>query len=51
MWGEFMKDNPLLNYSEQLAVDVEALCKTLDHKGNANIIFQIRKSSSSVFAT
>ena len=45
-----MKDNPLLKYSEQLAINVEALCKALDHKGNANIIFQIRKSSSSVFA-
>lgn len=45
-----MPDNPLLKNAEQLAIDIEALCKTLEHKGNSNIIFQIRKSSSSVFA-
>ena len=45
-----MKDNPLLKNAEQLAVDIETLCKTLEHKGNSNIIFQICKSSSSVFA-
>lgn len=45
-----MKDNPLLNYSEQLAVDIELLCKSLQHKDNSNTIFQIRRSSSSVFA-
>ena len=45
-----MKDNPLLENAEQLAVEIESLCKTLEHKGNSNIIFQIRKSSSSVFA-
>ena len=45
-----MKDNPLLKNAEQLAVDIEFLCKTLERKGNSNIIFQIRKSSSSVFA-
>ncbi|MDD6478963.1 MAG: four helix bundle protein [Oscillospiraceae bacterium] len=45
-----MKDNPLLKNAEQLAVDIESLCKTLECKGNSNIIFQIRKSSSSVFA-
>ena len=45
-----MKDNPLLKNAEQLAVDIETLCKTLEHKGNSNIIFQIRKSSSSIFA-
>jgi four helix bundle protein len=45
-----MKDNPLLKYAEQLAFKIESLCKTLEHKGNSNIIFQIRKSSSSVFA-
>ena len=48
--GESMKDNPLLNYAEQLAVNVESLCKSLERKDNSNIIFQIRKSSSSVFA-
>lgn len=45
-----MKDNPLLKYSEQLAVDIETLCKSLERKDNSNVIFQIRKSSSSVFA-
>ena len=45
-----MKDNPLLNFSEQLAVDIESLCKSLEHKNNSNTIFQLRKSSSSVFA-
>ena len=45
-----MKNNPLLKNAEQLAVDVESLCKKLEHKGNSNIILQIRKSSSSVFA-
>ena len=45
-----MRDNPLLKNSEQLAVEIESLCKTLERKGNSNIIFQIRKSSSSVFA-
>ena len=45
-----MKDNPLLKNAEQLAFDIENLCKTLEYKSNSNIIFQIRKSSSSVFA-
>ena len=46
-----MKDNPLMKYSEQLAVDIEKMCKSLDNKkDNANTILQIRKSSSSVFA-
>lgn len=46
-----MKDNPLMKYSEQLAVGIEKLCKSLDNKrDNTNTIFQIRKSSSSVFA-
>ena len=45
-----MKDNPLLKYSEQLATDIETLCKSLGRKDNSNTIFQIRKSSSSVFA-
>ena len=45
-----MKDNPLLNFSEQLAIDIESLCKSLEHKNNSNTIFQLRKSSSSVFA-
>ncbi len=45
-----MKDNPLFKYVEQLAVEIEALCKTLECKDNSNTIFQIRKSSTSVFA-
>ena len=45
-----MKDNPLLKNAEQLAIGVETLYKQLERKGNSNIIFQIRKSSSSVFA-
>ena len=45
-----MKDNPLLKCSEQLAFEIETLCKLLEHKDNSNAIFQIRKSSSSVFA-
>ena len=45
-----MKDNPLLKYAEQLAVQIDALCKTLESKDSANTVFQIRKSSSSVFA-
>ena len=45
-----MKENPLLKYAEQLAVQIDALCKNLKSKDNANTVFQIRKSSSSVFA-
>ena len=45
-----MKDNPLLKYAEQLAVNIETLCKSLERKDNSNTIFQIRKSSSSVLA-
>ena len=45
-----MKDNPLLKFSEQLAFEIEFLCKSLERKDNSNAIFQIRKSSSSVFA-
>ena len=49
--GENMKENPLMKYSEQLAVEIEKMCKSLDNKkDNANTILQIRKSSSSVFA-
>ena len=43
-----MAKNLLLDYSEQLAVGIEMLCKNI--RGNSNIVFQIRKSSSSVFA-
>lgn len=45
-----MKNNPLMKYSEELAVEIEKLCKSLEKKDNTNAIFQIRKSSSSVFA-
>ena len=45
-----MENNPLLKYAEQLAFEIESLCKSLEHKDNSNSIFQIRKSSSSVFA-
>ena len=45
-----MKDNPLLKNAEQLAVQIDALCKSLDQRDNSNTVFQIRKSSSSVFA-
>ena len=46
-----MKDNVLMRHAEQLAVDIEELCKTLMNvKGTSNTILQIRKSSSSVFA-
>ena len=46
-----MKDNPLLKYSETLAIEIEIMCKSLQNKkDNANTIFQIKKSSSSVFA-
>ena len=46
-----MKKNLLLNYSEQLAVEIEQLCKSLSTvKETRNTVFQLRKSSSSVFA-
>ena len=40
--------NFLLIYSEQLATDIELLCRNI--KVPSNTIFQIRKSSSSVYA-
>ena len=43
-----MPKNYLLVYSERLATDIELLCKII--KAPSNIIFQIRKSSSSVYA-
>ena len=43
-----MNENLLLKYSEQLATEIDLRCKTIS--GNSNTIFQIRKSSSSVFA-
>ena len=43
-----MAKNLLLEYSKQLAIECELLCKSI--KGNANTVFQLRKSSSSVFS-
>ena len=43
-----MGENLLLKYSEQLATEIELLCKNI--QGNSNTVFQIRKSSSSVYA-
>ena len=43
-----MGKNLLLEYSEELATKCELLCKSIN--GNANTVFQLRKSSSSVFA-
>jgi len=42
-----MPKNYLLIYSEQLATDIELLCKNI--KAPSNTLFQIRKSSSSVY--
>ncbi len=43
-----MPKNYLLIYSEQLATDIELLCQNI--KAPSNTIFQIRKSSSSIYA-
>ena len=43
-----MAENYLLKYSEQLATEVEQLCRRI--KAPSNTIFQIRKNSSSVYA-
>ena len=43
-----MSKNYLLIYSEKLAVDIELLCQNI--KASSNTVFQIRKSSSSVYA-
>ncbi len=40
--------NYLLIYSEQLATEIELLCQSV--KAPSNSIFQIRKSSSSIYA-
>ena len=44
----YMAKNYLLIYAEQLATDVELLCQNI--KAPSNTLFQIRKSSSSVYA-
>ena len=43
-----MSKNCLLIYAEQLATDAESLCQKI--KAPSNTLFQIRKSSSSVYA-
>ena len=43
-----MAKNYLLVYSEQLATDIELLCQSI--KVSSNTLFQLRKSSSSVYA-
>ena len=43
-----MAKNYLLTYAEQLSTDVELLCQNI--KAPSNTLFQIRKSSSSVYA-
>ena len=43
-----MAKNYLLIYAEQLATDVELLCQNI--KAPSNTLFQLRKSSSSVYA-
>ena len=43
-----MSKNYLLIYAEQLATEIELLCQTI--KAPSNTLFQIRKSSSSVYA-
>ena len=43
-----MAKNLLLEYSEKLACEIAALCN--EHKIDSNTVFQIKKSSSSVFA-
>ena len=43
-----MSKNYLLIYAEQLATDAELLCQNI--KAPSNTLFQLRKSSSSVYA-
>ena len=43
-----MSKNYLLTYSEQLATEIELLCQNI--KASSNTLFQIRKSSSSIYA-
>ncbi|MEE0927909.1 MAG: four helix bundle protein [Acutalibacteraceae bacterium] len=43
-----MSKNYLLIYSEQLATNIEFLCQNI--KAPSNTLFQIRKSSSSIYA-
>ncbi len=43
-----MSKNYLLIYSEQLATEIELMCQSI--KASSNTLFQIRKSSSSIYA-
>ena len=43
-----MSKNYLLIYSEQLATEIELMCQNI--KAPTNTLFQIRKSSSSIYA-
>ena len=43
-----MAENYLLIYSEQLSTNIALLCQNI--KAPSNTLFQIRKSSSSVYA-
>ena len=43
-----MTKNYLLIYSEQIATDIELLCQRI--RVSSNTIFQLRKSSSSIYA-
>lgn len=43
-----MPKNYLLAYSEELATSIELMCKNI--KTTSNTLFQLRKSSSSVYA-
>ena len=43
-----MSKNYLLIYSEQLATNIELMCQQI--KASSNTLFQIRKSSSSIYA-
>lgn len=43
-----MVKNYLLIYAEQIATDIELLCQNI--KAPSNTLFQIRKSSSSIYA-
>ena len=43
-----MSKNYLLIYSEQVATDIELMCQSI--KSPPNTLFQIRKSSSSIYA-
>ena len=46
--SDIMAKNYLLIYSEQLATEIELLCQNIN--APSNTLFQIRKSSSSVYA-